>query len=162
MSPEQRQLLIERYAAGPSLLRAALSGVPPEAMKWRPGPGKWSAHEVVAHCADSETVSSTRIRLLVGEDDPTLVGYDQDRWARTFDYHAIPLDLCLMQVESVRAWTTHLIRRLPEEAWARAGTHTESGRYTAETWLGLYAEHLEIHARQIDRNVAAFRAAAGG
>ena len=24
-------------------------------MKWRPGKGKWSVHEVVCHCADSET-----------------------------------------------------------------------------------------------------------
>ena len=44
------------------------------------------------------------------------------------------------------------------EAWAREGTHTESGRYTAEHWLKTYAEHLEIHARQIERNLEAWRA----
>lgn len=159
MSPQERGALIERYANGPALLRAALERVPPEAMKWRPGPGKWSAHEVVVHCADSETVSSTRIRLLVGEDSPTLVGYDQDRWAAAFDYHSLPLEPSLHQIESVRAWTTELIRRLPDSAWSRAGTHTESGHYTAETWLRLYAEHLEIHARQIARNEEAWAVA---
>src|SRR5215468_9835812 len=39
------------------------------------------------------------------------------------------------------------------------GTHTESGPYSAEEWLRIYAEHLEIHARQIDANVAAWRKA---
>jgi hypothetical protein len=38
------------------------------------------------------------------------------------------------------------------------GRHTESGRSSAEDWLAIYAEHLEIHASQIDANVAAWRA----
>jgi len=158
MKPDERNALIERYTRGPQLLREALARVPKEALQWRPAPGKWSAHEVVGHCADSETVSSTRIRYVVGEDRPTIQGYDQDRWAQAFDYHAQPLDLALKQVEQVRAWTTELIRRLPDSAWAREATHTESGRYLASRWLELYAEHLEVHARQIDRIVAAWKA----
>jgi hypothetical protein len=158
MTADEREQLILRYERGPQLLRDALAGVPAEALPWRPAPGKWSAHEVVCHCADSETISSTRIRFLLGEDDPTIVAYDQDRWAQRFDYHALPLEASLRQVEAVRAWTALLIRRLPESAWSRAGTHTESGRYTAEQWLQIYAEHLEVHARQIARNVEAWQA----
>jgi len=156
MTPEERTSLIERYAAGPALLRAALERVPAPALQWRPAAGKWSAHEVVCHCADSETISSTRIRFLVGEEHPTILGYDQDRWAQRLDYHARPLDLALRQVDQVRAWTLDLLRHLPPEAWACEGTHSESGRYGAETWLRLYAEHLEVHARQIERNVQAW------
>ena len=61
-------------------------------------------------------------------------------------------------VEAVRANTVILRPRLPEEAWLRVGRHTGSGRYSAEDWLAIYAEHLEIHAIQIDANVAAWRA----
>jgi hypothetical protein len=157
MTAAEREYLIRRYEAGPRLLREALAKVPAVAMQWRPAPGKWSVHEVVVHCADSETVSSTRIRFLVGADNPTILGYDQDRWAATFDYHSLPLDLSLAQIESVRAWTTALIRSLPESAWSREGTHSESGRYTADRWLELYAEHLEAHARQIARNVEGWK-----
>jgi hypothetical protein len=46
---------------------------------------------------------------------------------------------------------------LPDEAWTRDGRHTESGHYTAEDWLRIYADHLENHARQIEANVAAFK-----
>ena len=153
----EREALIERYARGPAHLKVALATVPPEAMKWRPAPGEWSAHEVVCHCADSETNSYARIRYLVAETDPTIVGYHQDRWAITLDYHAHPLEPALATVDAVRANTTALIRRLPDAAWARAGTHTESGPYTAEDWLRIYAEHLEIHADQIEKNVAAWK-----
>ncbi len=159
MPPRERLDLIERYAAGPALLSAAVARVPVAALQWRPAPGKWSVHEVVGHCADSETISSTRVRFLVGEERPTIFGYDPDHWARLFDYHAQPLELALRQVEQVRAWTVDLIRRFPDEHWAREGTHSESGRYRAADWLAIYAEHLEVHARQIERNLAAWNAA---
>jgi hypothetical protein len=156
MTPAERRAQVERYGAGPRLLRDALARVPSEALQWRPAPGKWSVHEVVCHCADSETISSTRIRFLIGEERPRILGYDQDRWAACFDYHGLPLDLALRQIEQVRAWTTDLLRRLPDACWTREGTHTESGRYTAEDWLGIYAEHLEVHARQIERTLGAW------
>lgn len=158
LSPAERERLIERYAAGPARLRAAFSTVPPDVHQWRPAPGEWSAHEVVCHCADAETQAASRIRVLASEREPLILGYDQEAWARDFDYHHHPVDLALAVVDAVRANTTALLRRLPEAAWQTAGRHTESGRYTAEDWLTIYAEHLELHARQIEQNVAAWRA----
>jgi hypothetical protein len=155
---KERDALIARYAAGPDLLRAALAKVPREALQWRPGPGRWSAHEVVCHCADSEANAALRIRYLAVEKDPLIVGYDQDAWAVALDYHAQPLEPALQTVVAVRANTAPLLRRLPETAWARVGRHTESGRYGAEDWLRSYADHLEKHSRQIERNLEAWHA----
>jgi len=155
-----REPFFQRYDAGPSLLRAALGRAPEAMRKWRPGADKWSVHEVVVHCADSETNSAMRIRYVVGENNPTIAGYDQDRWARDMDYHSQSLDLAMKQVESVRASTGAFIRGLSEEAWRKAGRHTEYAEpYTAEKWLAVYAEHLEVHARQIARTVDAWKAA---
>lgn len=159
MTRQEREALFARYGSGVELIRQALAEVPAEAMQWRPAPGKWSAHEVVVHCADSETNAAMRIRFLVGEDGPAIQGYDQDRWARVMDYHGQSLDLALAQLAAVRAWTHALITALPEAAWGRGGTHSElpGTVYTAEKWLAIYAEHLEVHARQIRRTVAAWR-----
>jgi len=158
VTESERQRLIQQYADGPARLKAALARVPAQALKWRPAPREWSAHEVVCHCADSETNAAARIRYLVGERDALILGYDQDAWAGIFDYHAHPLEPALAVVDAVRANTTALIRQLPAEAWTRVGRHTESGRYTAEDWLTIYGEHLEIHARQIEANLAAWNA----
>ena len=158
LTARERATLIEQYADGPRRLRAAFEAVPPAARQWRPAPGEWSAHEVVVHCADSETQSASRIRVLVADRDPVIQGYDEAAWAREFDYHAHPLDIALDTVAAVRGNTTALLRRLPEAAWAKVGRHTESGRYGAEDWLTIYAEHLEVHTRQIEANVAAWRA----
>lgn len=162
MTAADRKRAIARYAAGPARLRAALRRVPPAALKWRPAPGEWSAHEVIHHCADSESNAHLRLRYLLAEKDPLIVGYDQEEWARALDYAGRPLAPALATVVAVRANTVPLLRALPETAWALSGRHTEMGPYTVEGWLGLYAEHLEIHTRQIEANVAAWRARRSG
>lgn len=157
----ERDALIAQYAEGPDRLEAALAKVPPEAMQWRPAPGKWTVHEVVIHCADSETNSHMRIRYLVAEEKPTIIGYDQDRWTTALDYHALPLEPALATIRAVRSNTVPLIRRLSPEQWARTGTHTESGAFGAEDWLRVYAIHLHQHEAQIRRNVEAWRIGPG-
>ena len=159
LSESEREGLIAQYAAGPARLRGAVAAVPPEAMQWRPAPGEWSAHEVACHCADSEATSYSRIRFLLAEREPVIQGYDQDAWAVALDYHGLPVASALAVVDAVRAHTVALLRRVPEAAWARVGRHTESGRYGVEDWLRIYAEHLEGHARQVEDNVARWRAA---
>jgi hypothetical protein len=158
MTVAEREGLIAQYAAGPARLRAAYGAVPDPVRQWRPAPGEWSAHEVVCHCADSESNAALRIRYLVAEREPLIVGYDESAWARILDYHRHPAEQALATVDAVRANTVPLLRTLPEDAWRREGRHTESGRYTAEDWLRIYAEHLEIHARQIEQNLAAWQA----
>jgi hypothetical protein len=157
LSSQDRAALIERYAKGPALIKAALARVPREALQWRPGPGTWSAHEVVVHCADSESNAALRIRYLLAEDQPVIQGYDQARWAKELDYHEQPLDVALATVEAVRGHTVPLLRRMTDAQWRRAGRHSESGHYSAEQWLTIYAEHLEKHTGQIERNLLAWK-----
>ena len=152
-----RESFLQRYAEGSALLRQAWEEMPKEARTWRPGEGKWSAHEVVVHCADSESYSAIRIRLLLAEPEPLIVGYEEAVWARRFDYHASDPELALRLVENVRAHTSTMLARLPDEAWGRTGRHSHSGPYGTDDWLRLYAEHLEIHSAQIHRNLAAWR-----
>ena len=158
MSQAERVTLIEQYARGPARVREALAKVPKEALQWRPAAGKWSVHEVVVHCADSETNAALRIRYLLAEKEPLIVGYDQDAWARLFDYHAQPLEDALAATAAARGRTVPLLRSMTEADWAKAGRHTESGPYTASDWLCVYAAHLEGHASQIERNLAAWNA----
>ena len=90
------------------------------------------------------------------------MGYDQDRWAITLDYHSLPIAPALATIDAVRANTVPILEQLPDEAWSRVGRHSESGSYTADHWLTIYAEHLEVHARQIERNLAAWKLKAPG
>ena len=159
-APEREKLILE-YEKGATLLRTAWESIPEDAEKWRPAPEKWSAHEVVIHCADSETYAATRIRLLIGEKDPLIVGYDQEAWAKTFNYHAQSTDRALRTIDAVRTGTLPILRSLSEADWAKEGRHTQTGPYNACDWLKSYGAHLTNHAKQIERNLAAYLAASG-
>lgn len=151
MTQAERNQLIQKYESGPKLLVEKLKLFPEEALKWKPNPEKWSAHEVILHCADSETNAAMRIRYVVAEDNPLIVGYDQDIWVKKFNYHSLPIDLALKTIESVRAYTSALLKNLTENDWMKKAKHTEYGEYSAEKWLQLYSEHLEVHAKQLER-----------
>ncbi|MCX8010525.1 MAG: DinB family protein [Ignavibacteria bacterium] len=151
MTQTEREHLIQKYENGFKLLMEKLKLFPEEALKWKPSPEKWSAHEVILHCADSETNAAMRIRYLVSEENPLIVGYDQDLWAKKFDYHSLSIQPALKTIENVRAWTSELIKRFSEEDWNKKGKHTEYGEYSAEKWLELYSSHLEVHANQLER-----------
>jgi len=153
---KEREHLINRYAEGPYALREALAKAPAQKRKWRPEPGEFSVHEIIVHCADSDTNSHGRIRYLMAEDNATIIGYDPDVWAKTFDYIDHPLDAALLTVEAVRANTVPILRRANDSDWAKTGTHTESGPYSAEDWLRIYAAHCHDHAEQIERVVEAW------
>ena len=156
LAADERERLIEQYESGPGRLRAAVAAVPEEAMQWRPSEGEFSVHEVVCHCADSETNAAARIRYITAEKEPMIQGYDQDKWPSVHDYHRHPLEAALATVEAVRANTTPLLCRLREEAWDRAGRHSEiSEPYTGHQWLQTYAPHVDEHVEQIGRVVEA-------
>lgn len=161
LTEQERDQLIEQYAGASARLRAAVASAPAEALGWKPADGGFSVHEVVVHCADSETNAAARIRYLAAEDQPVILGYDPENWARTFDYENHPLEAALATVDAVRANTAPILRGLPESIWTKAGTHSESGRYTGEDWLRIYSEHVEEHIAQIKHVASEWRAREG-
>jgi hypothetical protein len=55
-------------------------------LRARPAPGEWSVIECLGHAVDGELVMSGRYRWALAEDDPEIVGYDQDRWVAALDH----------------------------------------------------------------------------
>ena len=151
MTPEERHVLIKQYGAGYDEVIDALDNFPAESLGAHPIPGKWSAREIVHHLGDSETTSAIRIRRLLVEDDPAIQGYDQDQYATRLRYNDRDMAPALEAFRSARETTMQLLPSLSDDDWQRAGTHSESGRYTLEDWLRIYAAHAHNHAAQIRR-----------
>ena len=86
MQPDERDQLIAQYKDGYRVVAAALIKITPEELEATPGPGKWSARQIVHHLADSEMTAAVRFRLLLAEDRPAIKGYDQDVFAGRLHY----------------------------------------------------------------------------
>src|SRR5438105_11673770 len=151
MTSQERQALIAKYNEGINEVSRSLEGFPPDMLTAHPIDGKWSAAEIVHHLADSETTSALRLRRLLVEDHPLIQGYDQDAFAARLNYNNRDIAPALDAFRCARATTAQLFDFMEDNDWRREGTHSESGAYTAEDWLTIYAAHAHNHAAQIRR-----------
>jgi len=151
MTPEERNDLITTYASGYDEVMNALNGFPADSLGAHPIPGKWSAREIVHHLGDSESTSAWRLRKLLVEDNPLIQGYDQDAFASRLRYNERDMAPALEAFRYARQSTMQVLELMTEDDWQRAGTHSESGRYTTGDWLKIYAAHAHNHADQIRR-----------
>jgi hypothetical protein len=127
MDNATRKQLVDRYKDGYRAVAEALVGATDEDLDAHPTPGKWSAREIVHHLADSEMTSAIRLRLLLVQDRPNIVGYDQDEFARRLHYDR-PIEASLDAFKAARRTTAEVLDRMTEADWKREGTHSEHGQ----------------------------------
>ena len=151
-----RHTLVQKYKDGYRVVADAVAGATDQELDARPAPGKWTAREIVHHLADSEMTSAIRLRRLLAEDRPLIQGYDQEEFARRLHYDR-PIAASMAAFQMARETTAEILDRMSEVEWRREGTHSESGRYTVERWLEIYADHAHKHAEQIARARASAR-----
>jgi hypothetical protein len=129
----------------------ALGGISDAELDANRGQEDWTPRQIVHHLADSEMTSAIRLRKLLAEDHPTIQGYDEPVFARVLHYADRPIEAALDAFSAARRTTAEILARMTDADWGRSGTHTESGPYSAEDWLEVYAAHAHDHACQILR-----------
>jgi len=140
---------IDAYLAGPAALRKAAAGLTRDQLTARPVPGKWSTLEVVCHLADFDPILADRMKRVIAEDDPQLLGADEGRFAAALAYHDRDLEEELTILERTRSQMARILRALPEAAFGRAGVHNERGPLTLERLLTIATNHIPHHLQFI-------------
>jgi hypothetical protein len=154
--------LLERLRRGPEVVAVAVTGAAGAELDFVPAPGKWSVRQILCHLADSEIVGADRFRRVIAEDNPTMIAYDQDAWAKNLDYGRRKISQALETMRHLRAENHELLKSLPEAAFERKGTHSLHGTITLLDFLRIYAEHTEKHAAQIRAVREAYKASKRG
>jgi DinB family protein len=150
MDTEQRDQLIVKYRAGYEAVIEALRGMREDELD-RSASGEWTPRQIAHHLADSEMMSAIRLRLLVAEDEPLLSAYDEMAFASSLTRDR-PIEPSIEAMRWARESSAQILDRLTEQEWTRTGTHAESGAYSVESWLEIYAGHPHDHAAQIKRS----------
>ena len=137
--------LIEAYLAGPPAVRKAVAGLSHEQLLARPVAGKWSTLEVVCHLADFDPIMADRMKRIIAEEKPTIMGADENRFAATLVYHERDLEEELTIIERTRSQMARILRTLKPEALQRVGVHNERGPRTLEQMLTTATNHIAHH-----------------
>ncbi len=149
MSSSRRAHLVSAYLDGPEQVRRVVSDLTAEQMSARPVPGRWSTIEVVCHLVDSEQAWCHRMKRVIAEERPLIIGYDESRFTATLAYenHDVALELALL--EGMRRQMGRILSGLPENAWSRTCVHSERGLMTLEEMLEAEVDHIPHHVRHI-------------
>lgn len=137
--------LLREYLAGPKLLRDAVAGMTPEQLKARPIAGKWSTLEVVSHLADFDPILADRMKRVIAEERPSLIGADENHFAAALAYDRRELEEELRIIELTRSQMGKILATLPDAALSRIGVHSERGERTLEQLLTGTTRHIEHH-----------------
>jgi hypothetical protein len=137
--------------AAPAKLAALLKGKTSKQLTRRPAPDKWSVAEILAHLADGELVIAWRIRQILTNNAIPIQAYDQDLWAKTFDYaHRDPRQ-SLANFHTLREANLALLKSVPRKLWENYGVHQERGNESVSHVVRLIAGHDLNHLQQVER-----------
>jgi hypothetical protein len=137
--------------AAPKKLALLLKGKTGKQLMHRPAPDKWSVAEIVAHLADAELAISWRIRQILSNNAIPIQAYDQDLWAKTFDYaHRDPRQ-SLANFRTLREANVALLKSVPRKLWDNYGVHEERGNESISHVVRMVAGHDLNHLQQVQR-----------
>ena len=125
----------------------------------RPAPGEWSVLELVGHLVDAEIVVSGRYRWTISQDEPPLLGYDQDLWVARLRHNEARPEELLAVLSALRAANVRLWRGSTAEDRDRVAIHTERGPESYGLMFRMLAGHDRFHLDQMRETLRAVRQA---
>jgi hypothetical protein len=146
----QRRAAITSIAAGPRLLREAVTGMSERQLDTPYRPDGWTVRQVVHHVADSHLNAYTRFKLALTEDMPTIKPYDQAAWAKLADSQSTPIDTSLVLLQAVTDRWVRVLRAMSPADFARRLIHPEHEQpLSLDQMLALYEWHGRHHTAHV-------------
>jgi hypothetical protein len=124
-------------------------------LRTRPFEGKWTPNEVIGHLTDSEWVYGYRLRLILSEDNPTILGTSQDSWVAALRHNEREPSEFVEIFRTLRQFNLAVWRRTLPADLERTGQHNERGPESLGVMLRLLAGHDLSHLDQITRYIQA-------
>src|SRR6266576_131599 len=137
---------LEAAEKSPKEIAAAVSGLPPQVLRYKPAPDKWSILEILAHLADIEIVYAYRLRQMLADQKPMIAPMDQDEWAKNLGYMDTPAPELVALYGLNRHHNLRLLRRLKPADLEKSAFHPEYQQpVTVATLIEKMAGHGTNH-----------------
>ncbi|HEV2112795.1 MAG TPA: DinB family protein [Terriglobales bacterium] len=152
MTIQEARQSIDKIERGPETIAAAVKGLSPATLRYKPSPAKWCILEIVGHLADVEVVYGHRLRQALAEAKPTFAPMDQEAWAANLGYTDVPVEDSLEAFRAARKANVRLLRRVSEADLSKGGFHPElKSVHTVADLIQRMVNHDPNHLGQIER-----------
>jgi uncharacterized damage-inducible protein DinB len=137
--------MIEQYAKGAGALEEAIRGLSREDFLAAPVANTWSIQQIVLHLMDSDLIASDRMKRIIAEENPALIGFNEALFATKLHYDKLDPFVAADVFRKNRELTAVILRNLPDAAFKRNGIHNERGKITLAEMVAMYVQHLDHH-----------------
>ncbi len=147
---------LDVLASTPDVIGKLIASHKPETLRKRPFPDRWTwtPLEIIGHLLDGELVYGFRIRLILCEERPTILGMDQEKWVAGQDYNGRDPKALLADFRAARNINLSIWRNIRPDQFARVGVHNERGEESLGQMIRMHAGHDLSHIDQLTRYLA--------
>jgi uncharacterized damage-inducible protein DinB len=149
LNAHERAKAIDTIASTPPKMRGAVTGLSLKQLDTPYRDGGWTVRQVVHHVPDSHMTGYSRIKFALTQDNPIVMAYDEDAWAKLGDTRDTPIETSLDLLAAIHVRWVALLRSLTSEQFARPMQHSANGRMTVDTIVANYAWHGPHHIAHI-------------
>jgi hypothetical protein len=124
--------------------------VPPQILKRRPSPAKWSAYEHAIHLSQSDVAFRGRLELILSEPNPfiqTIENSAEDEEGAMLD---IDLDESLDRYVRERSDLVERLKKLSPDEWHKPAVHEAFDHYSVFIMFRHLLNHEMLHAYRIE------------
>ena len=144
------QILIASLEGSPDIIIGLVREVPPQNLKRRPAPNKWSAHEHACHLSTGDAAFLSRLELMLSDTAPyirTMLPSPEEEAGALLN---VDLDEALDGYVRERAKLVRRLKGLSPEDWRRTAEHEEFSHYSVSIMFRHLLMHEMLHAYRIE------------
>jgi hypothetical protein len=113
--------LISALEAAPGVIIPMIREVPPQILKRRPSPAKWSAYENAVHLSQSDVAFRARLELILSTPEPYIESIENSAEDEAGAMLDVDLDESLDRYVRERATLVERLKQLSPDEWQKTG-----------------------------------------
>jgi hypothetical protein len=141
--------IIDDFEVAGGKLQSAIGGLDQKDLLWAPPPGagigRWTIQQVVLHLMDDELIWTGRMKMIIAEDNPKIIGFDESKFAARLRSEDQDAGLATQILDRNRRLFAAVLRKLPDAAFQRTAQHNDLGVITLGQSVQWTNEHLDHH-----------------
>jgi hypothetical protein len=143
-------VLISALENAPGVIVPLIREVPPQILKRRPSPAKWSAYEHACHLSQSDASFVARLDLILSTPEPfieTIHNSPEDEGGAMLD---IDLEVSLERYAAERVALVEILKKLSPDEWQKTAVHEAFDHYSVFIMFRHLLNHEMLHAYRIE------------
>lgn len=142
--------LISALEAAPGVIIPLIREVPPQILKRRPSPKKWSAYEHACHLSQSDSLFRERLELILSTPAPYIKSVEPTPEEEEGSMLEIDLDAQLGTYVRERASLVERLKKLSPDEWQKTAVHEAFSHYSVWIMFRHVLNHEMLHAYRIE------------